>query len=33
MEFDPVLSGRQFILSVQEVDLERREERLTADQV
>jgi hypothetical protein len=33
MEFDLVLSGRQFILSVQEVDLERREERLTADQV
>jgi hypothetical protein len=33
LEFDQVLSGRQFILSVQEVDLEHQDERLTADQV
>jgi hypothetical protein len=33
LEFDQVLSGRQFILSAQEADLKHREERLTADQV
>jgi hypothetical protein len=33
MEFDQVLSGCQFILSVQEPDLEHQEEWLTMDQV
>jgi hypothetical protein len=32
MVFDQVLSGRQFILSVQEADLKHREEGLIADQ-
>jgi hypothetical protein len=32
LEFDRVLSGRQFILSVQVVDLERQEEKLVEDQ-
>jgi hypothetical protein len=32
IEFDRVLRGRQFILFVQETDLERREEKLANDQ-
>jgi hypothetical protein len=32
LEFDQVLSGRQFILPMQEANLEHREERLTMDQ-
>jgi hypothetical protein len=31
LEFDRVLSGRQFILSMQEVDLEWQEEKLAKD--
>jgi hypothetical protein len=31
VEFDQVLSRRQFILSMQEADLECREERLIVD--
>jgi hypothetical protein len=32
LEFDQVLSGCLFILSMQEMDLERQEEKLVEDQ-